>query len=136
MLEVVTERLNDQAEIVQKTAKKLVLEMHKNYAEHLPCVLEKFASASLRSKGLEVLGYAQEAASEAQSNSFTVNRNVEEEKTSTIPSEVPPPQRLLGPSTSSMGIHNAYGYCLTSLICVCCFSPSSSTLSAAHQMGS
>ena len=109
MMEVVTERLNDQSEIVQKTAKKLVVEIDKHYAEHIPRVLEKFTSVALRSEFLEVLGRAHEAASE-QSSSFTVNRTVEEEKKATISAEVPAPQRLLGPSSSSMGIHNAYGY--------------------------
>ena len=48
LMEVVTEHLNDQAEIVQKTAKKLVVELNKNYGEQLLPVLSRFSSNALR----------------------------------------------------------------------------------------
>lgn len=56
LMEVVTEHLNDQAEIVQKTAKKLVVELNKNYAEHLLPVVSRFSSNALRKECLDVLG--------------------------------------------------------------------------------
>ena len=57
LCESVASKLGDEVQIVQKTARKLILELKRVYDKYLPEILEKFRDIKIENMARDVLGY-------------------------------------------------------------------------------